>query len=170
MVSLARDVPNVVAVKDSTGDVAGAARLLTQTPSGFEIYCGDDDLALMQRALLHQHGGDRPAPAVEAAFDHPDDQVVRDESACIHDRLGLPAECRVASHLAAQHVPGGDVGNAEAHRHPGRLSPLAASGRPEHQGDHLMNPLYWRISNWVSICFMVSRATPTTIKIAVPPR
>ena len=46
MVSLARDVPNVVAVKDSTGDVAGAARLLTQTPSGFEIYCGDDDLAL----------------------------------------------------------------------------------------------------------------------------
>lgn len=46
MVSLARDVPNVVAVKDSTGDVAGAARLLTHTPSGFEVYCGDDDLAL----------------------------------------------------------------------------------------------------------------------------
>jgi 4-hydroxy-tetrahydrodipicolinate synthase len=46
MVSLAREVPNVVAVKDSTGDVAGAARLLTQTPSGFEVYCGDDDLAL----------------------------------------------------------------------------------------------------------------------------
>lgn len=46
MVSLAREVPNVVAVKDSTGDVAGAARLLTHTPSGFEVYCGDDDLAL----------------------------------------------------------------------------------------------------------------------------
>ena len=46
MVSLAREVPNVVAVKDSTGDVAGVARLLTHTPSGFEVYCGDDDLAL----------------------------------------------------------------------------------------------------------------------------
>lgn len=46
MVALAREVPNVVAVKDSTGDVAGAARLLTKTPSSFEVYCGDDDLAL----------------------------------------------------------------------------------------------------------------------------
>jgi 4-hydroxy-tetrahydrodipicolinate synthase len=46
MVALARDVPNVVAVKDSTGDVAGAARLLTQTPSSFEVYCGDDELIL----------------------------------------------------------------------------------------------------------------------------
>jgi 4-hydroxy-tetrahydrodipicolinate synthase len=46
MVALAREVPNVVAVKDSTGDVAGAARLLARTPSSFEVYCGDDDLAL----------------------------------------------------------------------------------------------------------------------------
>jgi 4-hydroxy-tetrahydrodipicolinate synthase len=46
MVALAREVPNVLAVKDSTGDVAGAARLLTKTPSSFEVYCGDDDLAL----------------------------------------------------------------------------------------------------------------------------
>jgi 4-hydroxy-tetrahydrodipicolinate synthase len=46
MVALAREVPNVVAVKDSTGDVAGAARLLARTPSSFEVYCGDDELAL----------------------------------------------------------------------------------------------------------------------------
>ena len=46
MVALAREVRNVVAVKDSTGDVGGAARLLTRTPSGFEVYCGDDELAL----------------------------------------------------------------------------------------------------------------------------
>ena len=46
MVALARQVPNVVAVKDSTGDVAGAARLLARAPSSFEVYCGDDELAL----------------------------------------------------------------------------------------------------------------------------
>src|ERR1039458_7300069 len=46
MVALAREVRNVVAVKDSTGDVGGAARPLTRTPSGFEVYCGDDELAL----------------------------------------------------------------------------------------------------------------------------
>src|SRR4029077_9360166 len=46
LVALAREVPNIVAVKDSTGDVPGTARLLTRTPSSFEVYCGDDDLAL----------------------------------------------------------------------------------------------------------------------------
>jgi 4-hydroxy-tetrahydrodipicolinate synthase len=51
MVGLATKVPNVVAVKDSTGDVAGAARLLTKTPSGFEIYCGDDDLVLAMLSI-----------------------------------------------------------------------------------------------------------------------
>jgi 4-hydroxy-tetrahydrodipicolinate synthase len=51
MVKLAREVPNVVAVKDSTGDVAGAARLLTQIPPGFEVYCGDDELALAMLAI-----------------------------------------------------------------------------------------------------------------------
>jgi len=51
MVALATKVSNVVAVKDSTGDVAGAARLLTKTPSGFEVYCGDDDLALAMLSI-----------------------------------------------------------------------------------------------------------------------
>lgn len=38
--------PNVVGVKDSTGDPAGSARLLASTPEWFELYCGDDALAL----------------------------------------------------------------------------------------------------------------------------
>jgi len=46
IVDLARSVSNVVAVKDATGDVAGAARLARQAPAGFEIYCGDDALTL----------------------------------------------------------------------------------------------------------------------------
>ena len=33
-----------------------------------------------------------------------------------------------------------------------------------------MNPRYDRIASWVCSCFMVSRATPITIRIAVPPR
>ena len=42
VLSLARDVPNIVAVKDAAGDVAGSARLLSQAPAGFELYSGDD--------------------------------------------------------------------------------------------------------------------------------
>jgi 4-hydroxy-tetrahydrodipicolinate synthase len=43
---LARDVPNIVAVKDATGDVAAAARVIAEAPAGFDVYCGDDPLTL----------------------------------------------------------------------------------------------------------------------------
>jgi len=43
---LARDVPTIVGVKDSTGDVAGAALVVAESPGGFDVYCGDDPLAL----------------------------------------------------------------------------------------------------------------------------
>lgn len=43
---LATDVPNIVAVKDSTGDPAGAARLRAVAPSSLQVYCGDDALTL----------------------------------------------------------------------------------------------------------------------------
>jgi 4-hydroxy-tetrahydrodipicolinate synthase len=36
------EVPNIVAVKDSTGDFQGVSRLVSEAPSGFEIYSGDD--------------------------------------------------------------------------------------------------------------------------------
>jgi 4-hydroxy-tetrahydrodipicolinate synthase len=45
-IALAREVPNVLAVKDATGDVAGAARVVAETPEAFEVYCGDDSLTL----------------------------------------------------------------------------------------------------------------------------
>lgn len=51
MVSLCSDVANIVAVKDSTGDVPGVARLLAEAPPSFEVYCGDDDLALAMAAV-----------------------------------------------------------------------------------------------------------------------
>jgi 4-hydroxy-tetrahydrodipicolinate synthase len=43
---LARDVPTIVAVKDATGDVATAARVVAEAPDGFQVYCGDDSLTL----------------------------------------------------------------------------------------------------------------------------
>ncbi len=45
-VELARTTPNIVAVKDATGDVAAAARVVAEAPEGFELYSGDDSLTL----------------------------------------------------------------------------------------------------------------------------
>lgn len=36
------EVPNIAAVKDSTGDLDGVAKLLREAPDGFQVYCGDD--------------------------------------------------------------------------------------------------------------------------------
>lgn len=36
------EVPNIVAIKDSTGDLQGAARLIADLPEGVEVYAGDD--------------------------------------------------------------------------------------------------------------------------------
>lgn len=46
MLTLVGRCPNVVAVKDASGDPAGAARLLAKAPAGFECYSGDDSLTL----------------------------------------------------------------------------------------------------------------------------
>lgn len=48
---LAREVSNVVGVKDAAGDVAGAARLASRAPGGFEIYSGEDALTLALLAV-----------------------------------------------------------------------------------------------------------------------
>ena len=40
-VRMLRDVPNIVAVKDSTGDFRGISRLMAEAPD-FEVYSGDD--------------------------------------------------------------------------------------------------------------------------------
>jgi 4-hydroxy-tetrahydrodipicolinate synthase len=51
MVQLARDVTNIVGVKDATGDPVGSARLMAEAPDGFELYSGDDALTLPLLAL-----------------------------------------------------------------------------------------------------------------------
>jgi 4-hydroxy-tetrahydrodipicolinate synthase len=48
---LAREVPNIVGVKDAAGNLAASARLVSEAPSGFELYSGDDALTLPLLAI-----------------------------------------------------------------------------------------------------------------------
>ena len=51
MIGLARNVANIVGVKDSAGDVISTARHAAGAPDGFEVYCGDDLFALPMFAV-----------------------------------------------------------------------------------------------------------------------
>jgi 4-hydroxy-tetrahydrodipicolinate synthase len=46
LVRLARDVPNIVAVKDAAGSPAETAVLVAEAPDSFEVYSGDDAFTL----------------------------------------------------------------------------------------------------------------------------
>lgn len=46
ILALAREVPNIVGLKDAAGDPVATARLLAEAPAGFECYSGDDALTL----------------------------------------------------------------------------------------------------------------------------
>ncbi len=46
LLALAREVPNVVAVKDATADPPESGRLVARAPGGFELYSGDDSYTL----------------------------------------------------------------------------------------------------------------------------
>jgi 4-hydroxy-tetrahydrodipicolinate synthase len=46
LLKLAREVPNIVAVKDAAGSPGETAVLIANAPEGFEVYSGDDALTL----------------------------------------------------------------------------------------------------------------------------
>ncbi len=46
LLRLARDVPNVLALKDAAGNPGETARVVAESPSDFEVYSGDDALTL----------------------------------------------------------------------------------------------------------------------------
>lgn len=51
LLRVAREVPNLLAVKDATGDPYSSARLLAEAPAGFELYSGDDGMTLPLLAI-----------------------------------------------------------------------------------------------------------------------
>jgi 4-hydroxy-tetrahydrodipicolinate synthase len=51
LLKLAREVKNVAAVKDAAGNPAESAVLMSQAPSGFDLYSGDDRLTLPFMAI-----------------------------------------------------------------------------------------------------------------------
>ena len=51
LLRLATEVPNIVAVKDAAGNPGASAALLSEAPSGFELYSGDDALTLPLLAI-----------------------------------------------------------------------------------------------------------------------
>jgi 4-hydroxy-tetrahydrodipicolinate synthase len=46
MLRLAREAPHVVGLKDAAGDPPSTAHLIAQSPPGFEVYSGDDNMTL----------------------------------------------------------------------------------------------------------------------------
>jgi len=50
-VRLAQDVPNIVAVKEASGNLVQCAEIVAGAPSGFSLYSGDDGLALPMLAV-----------------------------------------------------------------------------------------------------------------------
>jgi 4-hydroxy-tetrahydrodipicolinate synthase len=46
LLRLAREVPNVVALKDAAGNPGETAGLISSAPAGFEVYSGDDGMTL----------------------------------------------------------------------------------------------------------------------------
>jgi 4-hydroxy-tetrahydrodipicolinate synthase len=46
MLRLAREVPNVLALKDAAGNPGATAGVISSAPSGFEVYSGDDAMTL----------------------------------------------------------------------------------------------------------------------------
>jgi 4-hydroxy-tetrahydrodipicolinate synthase len=51
MLHLARDLPNLIGVKDAASDVLSTTRLVADAPSGFEVYCGEDLFTLPMLAV-----------------------------------------------------------------------------------------------------------------------
>jgi 4-hydroxy-tetrahydrodipicolinate synthase len=51
LLPLAREVPNVLALKDAAGNPAETARVVAEAPGGFEVYSGDDGLTLPLLAI-----------------------------------------------------------------------------------------------------------------------
>ena len=46
IVRMAKEIPNIVGLKDAAGDPGATSRVIAETPEGFEVFSGDDSLTL----------------------------------------------------------------------------------------------------------------------------
>ena len=91
------------------------------------------------------------AELADPVLDHRDHDVVGNQLAGIHDRLGLLAQRRAGSALRAQHIPGRKLNHAVALFEPLGLGPLPGPRRAEQKDvqprlplslDFLIKPSY----------------------------
>lgn len=85
--------------------------------------------------------------------------------------LRLESQRRARGELLTQEIAGRDVREAQAGLQPLRLRALAGTRRAEEdKARYRRNPSYWRIIICDSTWRIVSSATPTTMRIDVPPK
>jgi 4-hydroxy-tetrahydrodipicolinate synthase len=84
------DVDNIVAVKDSTGDLDGVSSLISAAPAGFEVYSGDDWATFLYLCLggagvvsVASHVAGEPIAEMIRLLDKSDVVAAR----AIHERL-----------------------------------------------------------------------------------
>ena len=107
MAELAREVHNIVALKDAAGNPGETARLLSMAPDGFEVYSGDDSLTLPLMAVgaagvigVATHWAGAETAAMFDAFERGDVA----EAAAINRRL-IPSYRFETSDAAPNPVP-----------------------------------------------------------------
>jgi len=77
----------------------------------------------------------------DAVLDDPDDDVVGDQRAGLHHRLGLQADRRSRLDRGAQHIAGRELRDTVFPHQPRRLSAFSGAWRPEQYQPHLFLPL-----------------------------
>ncbi|HSS08939.1 MAG TPA: 4-hydroxy-tetrahydrodipicolinate synthase [Acidimicrobiales bacterium] len=84
IVTLAREVPTIVGVKDAAANPAASAHLLAEAPAGFELYSGDDGLTLPLLAIgcsgligVASHWAGEELAEMLSAFDKGDVETAR---------------------------------------------------------------------------------------------
>lgn len=98
IVRLARDVPNVVGIKDARMDIPATARIVAETPSDFDVYAGDDSTTLPALAVgasgvvgVATHWAGRLVAEMVAAVDKGDLVTARDINARLLDSYAAEA-------------------------------------------------------------------------------
>ena len=134
--------------------VAGAAGTATGQPPDHLVVVDDElehhvelDAAVGEHVVEDLGLRDRAREAVEQeaavrvvlgqpVADHVDGDVVRDEVAPVHERLGLEPERGPLADVRAEDVAGRDLGHREVLGDELRLCPLAGSGWPDEDEAH----------------------------------